>query len=46
MEISRKTGQQKSIEETVDKMMNEKYIRVDVKNDKGLWVDEKDHQKN
>lgn len=46
LEISRRTGEQKSIEETVDRLMDEKYIKAEVKNERGLWVDEKDHQKN
>jgi len=43
-EIARLSGETAVLEDKVDKMMNEKYIKTEVKNDKGLWEEKPDSQ--
>ena len=37
LQVAKATGQQAILEDTVEKMMNDRYIRTEIKNEKGLW---------
>lgn len=42
MEISRQTGELKTIEEKVENQMNPRFIKEEYKNEKGLWEENND----
>ncbi len=45
IEVARRLGHEQQIKERVEELMQPHYIRVEVKDEKGLWVDERDTER-